>query len=617
MASKAVTFVRRVFGAIWRAVDATRRTLLNLIFLLILIALVWGFFAGGVKPLGERTALVLDLHGDLVEQHRGAPGLAILSDPTERRRELQLRDVVKVLDAAAQDPKIANVVVLTDDLQGAGLVMIHEVTAAMERAKRAGKKVIAWGGSYSQRQYAIAAHASEVYLHPMGAVFLEGFGGHRNYYRDALDKVGVTVNVMKVGAYKSYAEPYISNGPSPEAQEADAYLYNALWANFTDDLEQARKLPKGAVMDYIDHLPALMEAAGGDAAKLAVQRKLVDGLKTRDEIRTMLMQRGAVDTNGKSFRQVGFDDYLARQHARVLGDGIGVVVAVGSITDGTAEPGSIGGLSTANLIKSAREDDAIKAIVLRIDSPGGSAYGSELIRRELELTRAAGKPVVVSMGSVAASGGYWISMASDEVIADQNTVTGSIGVFALLPTAEKVADKLGIHTAGVTTTWLADYYNPLRPLDPRFVQLVQGSIGNVYAKFTGTAAQARKLTVAQVDAVGQGRVWTGQQAKERGLVDRIGSFDDALKSAVKRAKLGPDYRLAWIERPVSRLDRVLEFLGVGATQSLALQVKLGLVTDALPAAAVSKVSGDLAFVRALADGKAPFAAVVHCMCESP
>jgi protease-4 len=291
-----------------------------------------------------------------------------------------------------------------------------------------------------------------------------------------------------------------------------------------------------------------------------------------------------------------------------------VVVASGSITDGDGGPGVIGGRSMANLIRQAREDDNIKALVLRVDSPGGSAYGSELIRRELELTRAAGKPVVVSMGSVAASGGYWISMASDEVIADPATITGSIGVFALLPTADKVAAKLGIHTDGVTTTWLADAYNPLRPLDPRFQQLVQSSINNVYSDFTTKAAAARKTTPAKIDEVGQGRVWTGVQAKERGLVDRLGGYNDALASAAGRAKLGKDYRVVYVERPVTRVERFLQMAGASAVQAMTIQVKLGLIENAIPAGPVNQVAADMAFLSELTTERKPFAAVTHCFC---
>jgi protease-4 len=618
MSFKPFTSLRRGAGMAWRALDATRRSVLNLLFLAFLIFVLWALFGGGVKPLAPKTALVLDLKGVLVEQSSGGVREALVSNlQGDVKHMVRLRDVLTVLDRAATDANIASVVLLLEDLDGAGIAQLNEIGLAVDRVKAAGKKVIAWGDSYDQRQYLVASHASEVYLHPMGVVMIKGFGRHRNYYRDALDKIGVTVNLMKVGTYKSFAEPFIGNGPSQAASEAEAFLYNGLWNAYTAQVEQNRKLPAGAIMAMIDELPKRMEAAGGDAAKLAQSAKLVDGLKTRDELRAMMIKRGAPDLEGTSFRQVGFDEYLARHHPKLFGDAVGVVVAAGDITDGVAGPGAIGGRSTSNLIRKAREDDQIKAIVLRVDSPGGSAFGSELIRRELELTRAAGKPVVVSMGNVAASGGYWIAMASDEIIADPSTITGSIGVFAILPTAEKVVDKLGIHTAGVTTTWLADAYNPLRPLDPRFGQLVQSSINHIYSEFTTKAAQARKTTPEKIDAVGQGRVWTGAQAKERGLVDKLGSFRDALASAAGRAKLPAGYRVAYIERDDSSFERLLAWFGVDAAQALTIQVKLGLLPAGLPAAAAADVTRELGWLSGLADGSKPFAAVTHCMCALP
>ncbi len=618
MSNKPPSSLRRGLGATWRAIDITRRTIFNLIFLAIVAIIVVGMFSGGVKPLGEKTALVLELKGNMVEQHSGTVRDALVANASgEARRSVQLRDVVTVLDAAAKDPKITSVVLLLEELDGAGMAMVNEVGLALERVKAAGKPVIAWSGNYNQRQFRIASHANEVYLHPMGTVLIEGFGRYRNYYRDALDKVGVTVNLVKVGTYKSFAEPYIGNGPSQAATEADTYLYNALWNSYTAAVETNRKLPEGAIMAMINDLPKLAAAHNGDFAKLALDAKLVDGLKTRDEIREMMIKRGAKDEGSKSFRQVSFGDYLSRQSPKLFGDGIGVVVAAGEISDGTAGPGSIGGNSTSNLIRKAREDDHIKAIVLRVDSPGGSAFASELIRRELELTRAAGKPVVVSMGNVAASGGYWISMASDEVIADPNTVTGSIGVFSILPTAEKVVDKMGIHTAGVTTTWLADAYNPLRSLDPRFGQLVQGMVNHIYSEFTTKAAQARKTTPAKIDEAGQGRVWTGVQAKERNLVDTIGSFDDALKSAAKRAKLSEGYRVAYIERDLPAFEKFLSMFGVSAANALNIEVKLGMLPTGLPTGAAAEVTKELGWLADLTEGKKKFSAVVHCMCESP
>jgi len=623
MPFKPISGLRRGFGSLWRGIDATRRFVLNLFFLLIVILLLWAMFGGGLKPLAPKTALVMDLKGELVEEKAGSvrdSAVAALSG--NARRVVQLRDVLSALDAAAKDANISSVVLFLDEMDGGGLASLREFGAAVERVKAAGKTVVAWGGTYDQKRYMVASHANEVYLHPMGMVLIEGFGRHRNYYRDALDKVGVTVNLMKVGTYKSFAEPYIGNGPSPAAQEADSVLYNALWANYTAEVEKARRLPAGAIAKGIEELPQRMAAANGNAGKVALDWKLIDGLKTRDEVRALMVKRGEYDESSKTYRHVAFQDYLDRHPPKLLGDAVAVVVAAGDITEGTGGPGMVGGISTANMIRAAREDKQVKALVLRINSPGGSAYGSELIRRELELTRSAGKPVVVSMGDVAASGGYWISMAADEVIADPNTVTGSIGVFAILPTADKVVDKLGIHTAGVTTTWLADAYNPLRPLDPRFGQLIQSSINHIYDEFTTKAAIARRTTPEKIDAVGQGRVWTGGQAKERGLVDRLGSYNDALQSAAKRAHLEGDFRVAYTERPDSLFERLLERMGVSDAQILNVQVKLGLLPaglalDTLPAGATAGVAKDLGWLSQVASRRQPFAAVTHCLCDIP
>ena len=618
MSFKPLSSLRRGVGMLWRGLDATRRFVLNMLFLLILIVFLVALFGGGAKPLGDKTALVLELRGDLAEQTTGSVSDQVLASVGgETRRTIQLRDMLTVLDAAAKDDDIDSVVLMLDELDGGGLAMLREIGAAIDRVKAAGKRVVAWGGMYDQKRYLLASHANEVYVHPMGMVLIEGFGRNRNYYRDALDKLGVTVNLIKVGTYKSAAEPYIANGPSQAALEADAFLYGALWKDYTAMVEKNRKLEAGSVARGIEQLPQLMEAAGGSAAQVARNLKLVDGIKTKDEVRAMMIKRGAYDDEIESFRQVSYFDYLQRHPQKPFGDAVGVIVAAGEITDGQGGPGVIGGVSTASQIRRAREDDQIKAVVLRVDSPGGSAYGSELIRRELELTRAAGKPVVVSMGNVAASGGYWISMAADEVIADPSTITGSIGVFSLLPTADRVADKMGVRTGGYTTTWLADAYNPLRPMDPRFGQLVQASINNVYREFTTKAAVARKTTAAKIDEVGQGRVWTGAQAKERGLVDTLGSYGDALRSAARRAKLGEGFRVAYIERPGSKFERFLEMMGASAQTAVDIQVKLGILPEALPAGAVADVAKDLGWLSDLANGKKPFAAVTHCLCELP
>ena len=603
---------------VWNALDTSRRIFLNLIMLFILIAIVTAIFGGGMAKLEDRTVLVLDFKGPLVEQHSGNARDALLAEAQgNAKKSTQLRDILAVLDSASKDSKITSAVLLLDDMEASGLPMLREVAAAIDRFKASGKTVVAWGSGYDQRKYFLAAHANEIYMHPMGSVMLTGFGKYRNYYHDALDKIGITVNVLKVGTYKSFAEPYIANAPSDAAAEAESYLYNAMWKTYTDNVEHARKLPAGSIMQGINDLPALMKAAGDDAAKLAVNLKLVDGLKTRDELRELMLKRAAPDEQNHTFRQVAFDDYLARQKPKLLGDAVGVVIAEGEIGDGTAPPGAIGGLSTSALIRKAREDDSIKAVVLRVNSPGGSAFSSELIRRELELTRKAGKPVVISMGNVAASGGYWISMSSDEVIADEATITGSIGVFAILPTADKAIEKLGIHTAGTTTTGLADPFNPLRPLDPKFGELVQSSINHIYAEFTGKAAAARKTTPEKIDAVAQGRVWTGAQAKERGLVDTVGTYSDAIRSAATRAKLGNDYRISYIEPELTKFDRIFDLIGAQTAHVLQDQFKVALVPTGIPPVAAKQMLADFSWLSDLNKEGKSYSAITHCLCTAP
>lgn len=601
----------------WMVLDASRRAVLNLLLLALVISLVATWLARGLVPLKEKTTLVLDLQGALVEQFSGSARDQLMAQVRgDKQRQTRLRDVLATLDAASKDDKISALLLDVDQLGGSGMASLREVAAGLERFKASGKPVLAYGDSFNQRGYFLAAQASEIYLHPMGMVMIEGFGRYRAYYKDALDRLGVDVNVIRVGTYKSFAEPYFANGPSKASQEAESYLYGDLWGRYTGAVEAARKLPAGAVTRGIETLPETLAALKGDTAKFALQAKLVDGLKTRDEMRDLLMTRGAKDDKGKSFRQVSFADYQAHvKPNKSSGPAVGVVVAEGEIVDGDASAGRIGGDSTARLIRQAREDEQIKAVVLRVNSPGGSAFASEVVRRELELTRLAGKPVVISMGDVAASGGYWISMSSDEVIADAATITGSIGVFAILPTANKLLDKLSVHTGGTTTTWLAGGFDPRRPLDPRLASSVQSGINHIYDEFTSKAALARKKPVAEIDAVAQGRVWTGAQAKERGLIDRLGSFDDALKSAAKLAKLEAEPRISYVERDLGRLERLLSSFDSVLLPSMAAAVRaeLGFVVPK----GLQEVQAELAFVSGLSSGRQPYNAVVHCLCTAP
>ena len=620
MSSPVLSSLGRALRGSWRLLDAGRRALLNLLLLALIVAGVWAAFKAGPPSVKPRTALVIDLAGPVVEQRAGSLRAGLLKQLRgEDDGATRLRDVIAVLDAAARDEHVPHALLMLDDFAGAGLPTLREIAAAIDRFKAAGKPVYAWGSSFDQRQYFLAAHATEVWLHPMGMVYVEGYGRYRNYYKDLLDRVGVTANVLRVGKFKNFAEVWSANAPSKESLESEGALYGALWQSWTGSVEKARRLPAGSVAQAIESLPGSLQAAGGSPARWAQDRKWVDALKTRDEMRALLVERGARDDDSQSFRQVSLHAYLEHVEPAGRGDAVGVIVAQGEISDGRAPAGRIGGLSTAELVRKARDDDKIKAIVLRVNSPGGSAFGSELVRRELELTRAAGKPVVVSMGDVAASGGYWISMAADEVIADEATITGSIGVVALLPTADGAMDKLGVRTGGVTTTWLAGAYDPRRAFDPRFGQLVQSIIDRAYLDFTTLAATARKTTPARIDEVGQGRVWSGRQAVEQGLVDRTGGLGDALAAAAERAQLPSGHRVQYIEARPGRLERVLQGIGaaLAATIGPPADLRGTLLALGLAPAVAPEIVHELGWLAEVAERRQPYAAVTHCLCGVP
>ncbi len=607
--------IRRFFGFIWNSINFLRRLALNLLFLAIVAVLVAAWMLEERPPAVEQnTALVIDLSGPIVEQRSGTQSsITLLQTLADRERELQLRDLLAALDGAAKDQKIGRVLLLLDDFSGAGLATLREVAAAIERFKASGKPVIAWGSAFDQRQYYVAAHADQVLLHPFGRVLLQGFGGYRNYYRDALDAIGVTVNVVKVGEYKSAPEIFTRNEPTEAARRDESSLLSDLWAQYVAGVEAARKLPAGSIARMIDELPRRLAAVEGDAAKLALEEKLVDGLMTRDELRALLIEKGVTDRKRKSFRQISLTQYLATLPARE-GDAVGVVVAAGEILDGEQPQGLVGGRSTAELIRRAREDDSIKAILLRVRSPGGSVFGSELIRRELEITRKAGKPVLVSFGDIAASGGYWISMAADEVIADPAAVTGAIGVYLLIPSADKAWEKLSLHTHGTTTTWLAGALDLRRPLDPRLRELLQTGVEHRYKEFVSRAAAARNLSFEKMEELAQGRVWTGKQAFENKLVDRLGTYHEALQAAAKRGGLGDDYRVAYIEREPRGIDRLLGVILGHTSVSLAAPLAgLRPAAELLPQA-WRHFGDDLRWLRAAV--RDPLAPQLHCLCSA-
>jgi protease-4 len=615
-----------------KVVDGTLRVLRVLFVLFVLLyisGMIWLlYFADRVK-VEDHTVLVLALKGSLVEESAGGLREKFLSEmQLKPGGSLRLRDLTQTLELAAKDPRIDRVLLKLDDFRGGGLVSLREAASAIDRFKASGKPVLAWSAAYDQRQYYLAAHANQIVLHPLGAVYVEGFGGQRNYYKDALDKLGIEANLIRVGKYKSAGEPYVLNAPSKQALEAEAYAYDALWKLYTEGVEKARQLPAGSITQRINSLPGALQAVNGDAAQMAQDWHWVDRLQTFESLREALGKEVGMNPDNKSFRQVDWRSYLASEQKKVKGDHIAVIVAEGEIGDGRVPIGTIGGLSTADLVRQAAQDDEVKAIVLRLNSPGGSVLGSELIRDQLRAARDHGKPVVVSMGDVAASGGYWISLAGDTVFADPATITGSIGVFAILPTAKGLMGKLGINTGGYRTTWLAGSYDPRQALDPRMRALVQTNIDHVYAEFVAKTAEARHMNVAQVDELGQGRIWTGAQAQQRKLVDRLGDFNDAVgearqlvnKRASSASAAATPLPIRYLGPKVSAIDAVVDrylpksqwLLGDGQLKWLQVLAGNG---SATPVAQLGVLGGDLLWLQDVLSQSRPFAAVAHCMCQ--
>ncbi len=549
--------IARIAIGLWDTVNFTRRLVFNLLFLALLVLVLAMLFGGGkLAPIGERSTLVIAPEGRLVEQYSCDPLSRSFARATNSQdcREVRLRDLLRALDAARTDTRIERVVLHLDDLQPSGFASLRDVAAAIAKVKAAKKQVVAFGDNYSQGQYLLAAQANEIYLDPMsqGGVMLEGLASYRQYFREALqDKLGVDVHLFKVGEYKSAAEPYILDGASPESKEADLFWMNDLWQRMLADAGKARGIAPATLALQADALAEQVKAVNGDLAQLALNQKLVDGLKTREEVEDLLLERGVADEGAAGgFRQVALDTYLQHLDGALpqadVRPQVAVVVAEGAIAGGELPPGQVGGESTSMLLRDARDDDNVKAVVLRVNSPGGEVFASEQIRREVAALKQAGKPVVVSMGDVAASGGYWISMNADRIYADPSTITGSIGIFGLFPTIDRSLGKIGVRTDGVSTAKYAGAFDITRPLDPGVATTVQSVIEKGYRDFTGKVAQARGRSVEQVDAVARGRVWSGAQAKERGLVDVLGGLDAALADAAARAKLGkPD---AWQAR---------------------------------------------------------------------
>ena len=574
---------RFIYG-IWRGLDVLRRCL-HLLLLLALFGIVIGALRQSTPRIPEKAALVVRPSGDIVEQLSGEPIERALNEAQgEGVPQTLLWDLTTAIRTAAADARIPVLVIDTDDMGSVGQAKLEELAAAIGVFRHSGKRIISRGTYFLQPQYYLAAQADEVYLDPFGFVLLDGYDRYRMFFKDALDKLSIDMHLFRAGKFKSAAETFTRHDMSPEdREESDVYL-QALWRGYRSAVAAARSLKAEAIAQYADSYVTAVAAAGGDTAKVAKDSGLVSGLKTQQEVEDRLLDLVGADSTGKSYRQVGVADYLRATHAedkqRGKGQAVGVVIASGEILDGKQPPGTVGGESTAQLLREARQDDDIRAVVLRIDSPGGSVLASEQIYREVLALKKDGKPVVVSMSDVAASGGYYIAAGADQIIASPNTITGSIGVFAGVPTFSRSLAKLGINVDGIGTTPLSGSTELDRPMSADAGRLIQITVDHAYEEFLARVAKGRGKTREAIDAIAQGRVWAGSDARQQGLVDRLGNYEDAVSEAATRAGLKAGYgvrriepELSWAQQLLFQLrstgDRLLERIGLarsGAAQ---------------------------------------------------
>lgn len=581
------------------------------------IGVLVAFFFHPEPDVPAGSALVLRPVGTIVEQAELEPPLALLRAGGAPAGQVRLADLTEAVRRARDDDRIAALVIETDELVGGGLSKLAELRAAIEHFKTSGKPVLARGERFTQSQYYLASVADEVHLSPDGFVLLRGLARYGTYFKDALDRLGVKVHVFRVGEYKSFSEPFTRNDMSAEDRESTRDLLDGLWRIMRDDIAASRKLTPDAVDAHVAGIRQALEASGGDAAQAALKAGLVDRFSTRDEWRARLIETAGKAADSDEARSIDVESYLAvvGRQGEGASDSIAVIVAQGTIVDGMEPTGVVAGDTFARLIREAREDDSVKAVVLRIDSPGGSAWASELIRRELELTRQAGKPVIASMSSVAASGGYWIASGADEIWAAPATVTGSIGIFGLFPEFSEPLRRLGIGVDGVATAPLAGALDPRRPLDEDVAAAMQLSIEHGYRRFLEVVAQARKMTTDEVDAVARGRVWTGEAASGLGLVDKLGGLQDAVAAAAARAGLR-EYELVWPEAVDSFEQRMLRRL-LSTGEDLGLDLVgggLGSGTLGPLGALLGEVQRSTAELLRWND---PRHLYLHCLCETP
>jgi len=561
--------LKRLFAALWSGVDGVRKVL-HLLVLLFIFSIFVSALSSSTSVIPASAALVIRPVGNLVEQLAGDPferALAELIGDAEPQTLVQ--DIIDGLEFAKDDDRITMVLLDLSAMPGGGLSKLQRIGTAIDDFRQSGKPVIAKADYYGQGSYYLASHADEIYMHPDGILALSGFGAYLNFYKSALDKLRIDWNIFRVGTYKAAVEPYLRNDMSPEFRESLGAVLDQLWTQYLSDIEAARELDEGTVARVLDNLIENAQATGGDLAQVAIDAGLIDKLVTRAELQEIIVEIAGEDGDEDDYPSTSLGGYLQQMHLlhgdKTAKENVAIVIASGEMLNGSQPPGTIGGDSTASLLREAREDDSVKAVVFRVDSPGGSAFASRVILDEVEEIRAAGKPVVVSMSSVAASGGYMVSMSADSIYASPYTITGSIGVYGMFPTFQRSLDALGVTTDGVGTTMWAGQLRPDREMSDEMKTLFQISIENSYDDFVSGVATHRGMSKADVDNIAQGRVWTATDAYEHGLIDGFGNIDTAVAAAAELAELPADeYGYKYFQQELDPGEQLLLDLMAGA-----------------------------------------------------
>lgn len=618
-------------ATLWRWIGLIQHGILRvfgIIFILFFVLAVPGCIAGMVSALGgedefsmaDNGVLTFSPNGVVVEEAvRVAPGDALTGAflGGGAPEQILLRDVIEGLRLAAADDSVQTLLVNFERLAGATPAASHEIAQEMTAFREAGKEIIVYGDNFSNGSWFLAAHADQINLHDYGGASVTGYGAYRTYFRSLLDRLLVTVNVYRVGTFKSALEPFLGDEMSEPAEEANLFLFGDIWQAYQSAAEEARGMAPGSIQAYADNGPALIEAAGGDTAQVALDAGFVDALVGRAAFRDQMIERFGADEDGRSVAGSDFFEYVEANLERddEGDDKIAVIIASGSIVEGNGDGGVIGGDAHAELVRRARLDDDVRAIVLRIDSGGGSAFASELIREELELARLEGKIVIASMGGVAASGGYWIATPAQEIWAEPTTITGSIGIFGFIPTFENSMAEIGVFEDGVALTETARGPSPFGGVPESWDRIIQANIEYGYERFLGIVADSRGMTRDEVDAVAQGRVWTGAQALERGLVDQLGGYDDAIAAAAERAGLEEGaYTVEVFEKPLTDFEQFLKDLGLEAEASAVQSMVFGdgLLGTGLFADSARQAAGELEQINLLNDHRGVYATCLSC-----